>query len=90
MLRQSLLRIVNQGDDHTSRQITLLLCLHDGFQTVKDLAAQMNIGKPAVTRAVDRLSVDGYVERQPDPHDQRGVRVKLTTSGSKFLREMTT
>ncbi|HEY3016331.1 MAG TPA: MarR family transcriptional regulator [Nocardioides sp.] len=34
-----------------------------------------------MTNRVDRLTARGLVERLPDPHDRRGVLVRLTTTG---------
>lgn len=34
-----------------------------------------------MTNRVDRLTAKGLVERQPDPGDRRGVRVRLTDDG---------
>jgi DNA-binding MarR family transcriptional regulator len=34
-----------------------------------------------MTNRVDRLAARGLVERQPDPHDRRGVLVRLTDRG---------
>lgn len=34
-----------------------------------------------MTNRVDRLAARGFVERLPDPHDRRGVLVRLTREG---------
>ena len=34
-----------------------------------------------MTNRVDRLAARGFVERLPDPHDRRGVLVRLTADG---------
>ncbi len=34
-----------------------------------------------MTNRVDRLAARGLVERLPDPHDRRGVLVRLTDAG---------
>lgn len=34
------------------------------------------------TNRIDRLAARGFVERLPDPHDRRGVRVRLTPDGA--------
>jgi len=36
-----------------------------------------------MTHRIDRLSDKGLVERLPDPHDRRGVLVRLTPSGRR-------
>ena len=62
-IREGILTAVNRGDDHTLRQVCLMLLLGDGQRTVRDLAAEMNVPKPVITRAVDRLVTDNYVTR---------------------------
>ena len=38
-----------------------------------------------MTNRVDRLAVRGLVERLPDPHDRRGVLVRLTRPGRETV-----
>ena len=77
------------GPDLSARQMALLLTVYlcDPPHTVRGLAAALNISKPAVTRALDRLSVLGYVRRRRDTEDRRNVLVQRTVQGSVFLSE---
>jgi len=88
IVKTALLCIVRKGDDHTSRQLTLSLLLVEGPMTVRALSDAMNIGKPAVTRAIDRLVTDKYLVRADDPDDRRSVLVSLTPAGRKFVADM--
>ena len=45
-----------------------------------DLVAQLDISKPAVSRALDALERKGFVARVKDPADKRANRVTLTES----------
>ncbi|MGZ4593288.1 MAG: MarR family winged helix-turn-helix transcriptional regulator [Actinomycetes bacterium] len=45
------------------------------------LVAQTMVTSGTMTNRIDRLEARGFVTRQPDPTDRRGVRVKLTTRG---------
>ena len=38
-----------------------------------------------MTNRVDRLAARGLVERRPDPHDRRGVLVRLTPAGRRTV-----
>lgn len=87
-LRSALLRIVSAGDDHTARQLALMLCLKDGPATVAVLHQRMGVAKPVITRAVDRLVEDQYAERSPDPNDRRSVIVTMLPAGRKFIDTM--
>lgn len=75
--------------DLSARQMAIMLRVYmeDGPHTVRGLAAALNISKPAVTRALDRLSDLGYARRQKDPGDRRSVQVQRTVKGSVFLSE---
>src|SRR5450432_975214 len=43
------------------------------------------VASGTITNRVDRLSRRGYVTREPDPSDRRGVLVRLTVSGRKKI-----
>ncbi len=45
------------------------------------LVTETLVTSGTMTNRVDRLLVRGLVERHPDPHDRRGVIVRLTPSG---------
>ncbi len=76
--------------DLTTRQLALLLhvALVRQSHTVRGLAQALQISKPAVTRALDRLGAAGYLVRQRDPLDRRSVLVSLTPDGRAFLGEL--
>jgi MarR family transcriptional regulator for hemolysin len=44
----------------------------------EQLVEQLDISKPAVSRALDSLEKKGYVTWQQDPNDRRAHRVRLT------------
>src|SRR5258707_15120758 len=46
-----------------------------------DLAAQLAVEAPHVTRQAQRLEAAGYVERVADPGDRRALLVRLSASG---------
>ena len=49
------------------------------------LATETQVASGTMTNRVDRLSRRGYVTREPDPADRRGVLVRLTVSGRKKI-----
>ena len=75
--------------DMTQRQFALLLQVYLGPppHTVRGLATELSMSKPAVTRALDRLSALGLLKRSPDAVDRRSVLVKRTVAGAIFLRD---
>jgi len=79
-------------DDHadlSARQMAVLLTVYltSPPHTVRGLAALLGVSKPAITRAIDRLSDLGLVRRKPDEADRRSVLVQRTVKGSVFLTE---
>ena len=75
--------------DLTARQFALLLqvFLTPPPHTVRGLAADLAMSKPAVTRALDRLGRLDLVRRKRDKDDRRSVLVQRTVKGSVYLRE---
>lgn len=58
--------------------ILLHLLTQDLKLRQEDLVAQLDISKPAVSRALESLESKGYVSREKDPEDRRVSRVTLT------------
>ena len=55
---------------------------------MRGLAAKLAVSKPAITRALDRLSEFDLVRRKTDPLDRRSVLVQRTATGMAFMREL--
>ena len=80
-----------EGQDLSARQLGVFLTcyLQDGAHTVRGLAADLNVSKPAITRALDRLGEADLARRKVDPMDRRSVLVQRTLKGTAFLRDLT-
>ena len=76
--------------DLSMRQLAVLLVIHtaDEPQTVRSLASILDVHKPAVTRALDKLSDHGLLRRLPDPADKRSILVELTKRGTALARSL--
>ncbi|MGP1395121.1 MAG: MarR family transcriptional regulator [Inquilinaceae bacterium] len=88
--RRALVETVRRDQpDLSARQLALLLTVYLTPQphTVRGLAQTLKISKPAVTRALDRLSGLGFVRRKTDETDRRNVLVQRTVKGSVFLSD---
>ena len=91
ILRDTVVALVRRdGPDLSARQLGVFLTcyLQDGAHTVRGLAAELNVSKPAITRALDRLGELDFVRRKVDPLDRRSVLVQRTLKGAAFLRDM--
>ena len=74
--------------DLSARQFALLLQVYLAPpHTVRALARDLAISKPAVSRALDALGRLGFLRRKRDDADRRGVLVQRTVKGAVFLRE---
>ena len=78
-----------EGPDLTARQTAVLLTVYltPPPHTVRGLAAELKVTKPAITRALDRLGALGLVRRKREEADRRSVVVERTVKGSVFLSE---
>jgi DNA-binding MarR family transcriptional regulator len=93
ILRTTIVELVRmEGPDLSARQLGVFLTcyLEREAQTVRGLAAALNVSKPAITRALDRLAEFDLVRRKTDPLDRRSVLVQRTATGMAFLRELRT
>ena len=93
LLRDTIVSLVRRdGADLSARQLGVFLTcyLNDGGHTVRGLAAELNVSKPAITRALDRLGELDLARRKVDPLDRRSVLVQRTPKGSAFLRDLRT
>ncbi len=77
------------GPDLSARQLAIVLTVYmtPPPHTVRGLAALLDISKPAITRALDRLGILGLARRKRDEADRRSVLVQRTVKGSVFLRD---
>ena len=88
--KNTLIDYVRSGEpDLTNRQMALLMLVYldAGPHTVRGLARALNVSKPVVTRALNRLGALGYLRRQRDDTDKRNIFVARTTEGADFLAE---
>jgi DNA-binding MarR family transcriptional regulator len=88
ILRDTVVSLVRrEGPDLTARQLAvMLICyLEDGPHTVRGLAARLEVAKPAITRALDRLEQFDLAHRRQDPRDRRSIVVARTPEGQAFL-----
>ena len=91
MLRDTVTALVRRdGPDLSSRQMAVFLTcyLREGGHTVRGLAAELNVSKPAITRALDRLGALDLIRRKVDPLDRRSVLVARTLKGAAYLRDV--
>jgi DNA-binding MarR family transcriptional regulator len=91
VLRDTVVSLVRRdGPDLSARQLGVFLTVYlaEGPHTVRGLAAELNVSKPAITRALDRLGEFDLARRKLDPMDRRSVLVQRTVNGAALLRDL--
>ncbi len=91
ILRDTIVSLVRRdGPDLSARQLGVFLTcyLQEGPHTVRGLASDLNVSKPAITRALDRLGELELARRKVDPADRRSVLVQKTIKGQAFLKDL--
>jgi DNA-binding MarR family transcriptional regulator len=91
ILRETIVALVrDDGPDLSARQLAVLLTVYlsEGPHTVRGLAADLSVSKPAITRALDRLGELDLARRKVDPADRRSVLVQRTPKGTAFLHNL--
>lgn len=54
----------------------------------RELAQRLFVSAPTVTGIVQKMERAGLVGRQPDPHDQRLMRIRLTERGREVAKQL--
>ena len=93
LLRDTVVSLVRRSSaDLSARQLAVFLTcyLNEDGHTVRGLAAELDVSKPAITRALDRLGKLDLARRKRHRADGRSVLVQRTPKGSAFLRELRT
>jgi DNA-binding MarR family transcriptional regulator len=78
--------------DLSARQMAILLAvyLEPPPHTVRGLAKQLNVTKPAITRALDSLGALDLLSRRRDDVDRRNVIVQRTVAGLAYIDRLST
>lgn len=90
LLHRTVVKTVREDSpDLSARQMALLLTVYltEPPHTVRGMADTLNVSKPAITRALDRLTALKLIRRKKDDNDRRNVLIQRTVRGSVFLRE---
>ncbi len=72
----------------TMPQLRVLRLAHLEHPTLSDVAQALRVTRPTATRLVDGLVERGWLERTPDPHDRRRIRLKTTDAGLAVCKKV--
>lgn len=56
--------------------------------SIREIHARVEMDKPKVSRAAQRLELMGYISKTPDADDKRLVRLALTGKGKKAMAQI--
>lgn len=76
-----------QGSAAGQYPILLFLWETDG-QSESELGDRAKVSAPTLVRTLDRMVEAGFVRRQVDREDRRGVRIKLTPKGRALQHDL--
>lgn len=68
--------------------LAALLAAPDGLR-MTELSQQLMVSNGNVTGIVDRLVADGMAERETTETDRRAIRIRITETGARLMREVT-
>lgn len=57
-----------------------------GEMSQRKLAKKLNLTPPSVTAAIQKMEKLDYIQRKPDPDDQRVMLLSLTENGRTYLK----
>jgi DNA-binding MarR family transcriptional regulator len=69
--------------------LVLLTFSRSGRLPLKVIGSRLMVHPTSVTNAIDRLVAAGYVDRQPNPADGRGVLAGITDAGRAVVERAT-
>ncbi|HVV67119.1 MAG TPA: MarR family transcriptional regulator [Candidatus Saccharimonadales bacterium] len=84
-------RVTEQTGIHLDRPAAVILHLLADSSTplhVQDLASQLGIEAPSVTRKTQSLERAGYLQRVPDARDRRLIDLRITPRGRAAARKL--
>lgn len=69
------------------QQYALFVLSEKSWVTMTELSNEMKISKQQVTPLIDNLIKNGFIKRRHDEVDRRAIKIKLTTSGCKYIED---
>jgi DNA-binding MarR family transcriptional regulator len=80
---------LSSGLQVSRTQLEILLILaHQPGQTVGELARRLFLTQSAVTQTLDTLVRRALVERRPDEHDRRIIRLEVSAAGHAIINQV--
>lgn len=88
MVRDAIIRAAHERLFEVRQLAMLLLVCEQADLSVRELAEQLAVGKPAVSRGIAALVERGLVSSRPNKDDKRLVVVQATPQGRATMRRI--
>ncbi|MCH4887344.1 MarR family transcriptional regulator [Acidaminobacter sp. JC074] len=85
VLHKSFFHGIKKTDFRKYTGILMHISDNDGY-SMSYYCDKMYISKPNLTKAIDALAEDGFVERREDPDDRRKTNIYVTDKGKEEAR----
>ena len=79
-------QMFEQCDLKPSQAGVLFVLGRHGEMSQRKLAEKLNLTPPSITTAIQKMEKLDYVQRKPDPDDQRVMLLSLTEKGRTYLK----
>jgi DNA-binding MarR family transcriptional regulator len=88
LFHRTLLRVENQGHNPRSSDFKVMgILMRHGPLPMSKISIWLGISKPNMTSVIDRLIVEGWVERRQNQKDRRVIEVGLTPQGKMHMED---
>jgi DNA-binding MarR family transcriptional regulator len=87
-LHERLLLAAGVRLDRAGAHVLYKLYTHESAMRVTEIAEQLGVDAPTVTRKVQQLEREGLVIRHADPDDRRATRLSLSPTGRKTIERV--
>lgn len=86
----NLAQVHGDQPDLSVRQLTILLTVYMEAppHTIRDLAKNLQVSKPVITRALNSMGKLDLLARRRDEADRRNVLVQRTVKGALYLDQL--
>ena len=83
--RRLMMRLLADEETHPAQAGCLhVLARQDGLSQ-SELAEKLHVSRPTATTMLQKMEASGVIERRPDEHDQRLLRIYLTETGKALV-----
>jgi MarR family 2-MHQ and catechol resistance regulon transcriptional repressor len=79
--------LYREKSNRTEMYILNTLIIHGGSMNPSEIARRVYRSPHAITRAVDKLELKGFVHREPIGEDRRTRKVSITQEGLKSIKQ---